>query len=168
MEDNINIEISNEDTLKGKYLTFYVDSQLFGIQIADVVQIVGIQEITPVPEFPIYAKGIINLRDIIIPIIDIRMRLNKEEKEYTEITCIIVTNINNSLIGFVVDSVNEVTEIKDENVSGTPNIGTDYTKVFANKVAKLSGKVVLLIDLKKILNEKEMSSITSLGETNNE
>ena len=81
MQDNLNILNSDldEDTLKGKYLTFYTDNQLFGISIADVVQIVGMQDITAVPEFPSYAKGIINLRGIIIPIIDVRLRLRKEE-----------------------------------------------------------------------------------------
>lgn len=167
MKNNINIDNSNnsnEDTLKGKYLTSYIEEQSFGIPIADVVQIVGIQEITPVPEFPDYAKGIINLREDIIPIIDLRVRLKKEEKEYTERTCIIVTNINDSLVGFIVDAVNEVVDIKDEDITNTPNVGTDLSKTFVDKVAKLDGKVMLIIDLKRILSDKEMDSITVQGE----
>ena len=92
--NNLDIENLDDDTLRNKYLTFFIEEQLFGVPIADVVQIVGMQDITKVPEFPSYAKGVINLRGIIIPIIDVRLRLKKEEITYNERTCIIVTNIN--------------------------------------------------------------------------
>lgn len=165
MQDNLNILNSNldEDTLKGKYLTFYTDNQLFGISIADVVQIVGMQEITAVPEFPPYAKGVINLRGTIIPIIDVRLRLKKEEIGYNERTCIIVTNINGSYIGFIVDAVNEVTNIDNDNISNPPHMGNDYTNTFITGIAKLNNYIVLLIDLKKILNEKEIEFITTIN-----
>lgn len=153
----------DEDTLKDKYLTFYTDKQLFGILISEVVQIVGIQEITAVPEFPSYAKGVINLRGIIIPIIDVRLRLKKEEMEYNERTCIIVTNINGSHIGFIVDSVNEVTNIYNDNISNPPQMGTDYVNTYITGIAKLNNDIVLLIDLKKILNDNELEIITNLN-----
>jgi len=163
VQDNLNILNSDldEDTLKGKYLTFYTDNQLFGISIADVVQIVGMQDITAVPEFPSYAKGIINLRGIIIPIIDVRLRLRKEEIGYNERTCIIVTNINGSYIGFIVDEVNEVTNIDNEDISNPPQMGSDYTNTFITGIAKLNNRIVLLIDLKKVLDEKEIELITN-------
>lgn len=164
MLDKLNFLDSNldEDTLLNKYLTFYTDSQLFGISIADVVQIVGIQEITAVPEFPSYAKGVINLRGIIIPIIDFRLRLRKEEAAYNERTCIIVTSINGSYIGFIVDSVNEVTNILNDNISNPPKMGADYTNTYITGIAKLDTNIILLIDLKKILNDKELELITNL------
>ncbi|NYB72577.1 purine-binding chemotaxis protein CheW [Sedimentibacter hydroxybenzoicus DSM 7310] len=165
MQDNLNVLNSDldEDTLKGKYLTFYTDNQLLGISIADVVQIVGMQEITAVPEFPSYAKGVINLRGIIIPIIDVRLRLKKEEIGYNERTCIIVTNINESYIGFIVDEVNEVTNIDNENISDPPKMGSDYTNTFITGIAKLNNRIVLLIDLKKVLDEKEIELITNVN-----
>jgi len=160
--NNIEIENFDEDTLKDKYLTFFTDNQLFGIPIADVVQIVGIQEITAVPEFPSFAKGVINLRGIIIPIIDIRLRLKKDEIAYNERTCIIVTNINGSYLGFIVDSVNEVTNIYNENISNPPHMGSDYTNTYITGIAKLNNQIVLIMDLKKILNEKELEFITTI------
>lgn len=165
MQDNLNVLDNDldEDTLKGKYLTFYTDNQLFGISIADVVQIVGMQEITAVPEFPSYAKGVINLRGIIIPIIDVRLRLKKEEIAYNERTCIIVTNINGSYIGFIVDEVNEVTNIDNESISNPPQMGSDYTNTFITGIAKLNNNIVLLIDLKKVLDEKEIELITNVN-----
>ena len=166
MQDKVNVLYSDldEDTLKDKYLTFYTDNQqLFGILISEVVQIVGMQEITAVPEFPSYAKGVINLRGNIIPIIDVRLRLKKEEIEYNERTCIIVTNINDSYIGFIVDSVNEVTNIYNDNISNPPKMGTDYINTYITGIAKLNNNIVLLIDLKKILNEKEIAFITNIN-----
>lgn len=165
MQDKLNhsnIENVDEDTLKDKYLTFYTDNQLYGIPISDVVQIVGMQEITQVPEFPSYAKGIINLRGIIIPIIDVRLRLKKEEIGYNERTCIIVTNIKGSHLGFIVDSVNEVTNVYKENISSPPQMGTDYVNTYITGIAKLNEKIVLIIDLKKVLNDKEINFITNI------
>lgn len=165
MRDKINnfeIEDLHEDNLINKYLTFYVENQLFGISIADVVQIVGIQEITEVPEFPEYAKGVINLRGIIIPIIDVRLRMKKAEVPYDERTCIIVTNIDGSHIGFIVDSVNEVTDISEESISNPPNLGSDYVNIYITGIAKLENKIVLLMDIKKVLNEKEINLITNI------
>ncbi|MBP1925768.1 purine-binding chemotaxis protein CheW [Sedimentibacter acidaminivorans] len=158
-EENYNIE---EDTLKDKYLTFFTDNQLFGIPIADVVQIVGVQEITPVPDFPNYAKGIINLRGTIIPIIDVRLRLHKEEIGYTERTCTIVTNINDVSIGFIVDAVNEVTNIEKSSISQPPKMGKDYVNTYITGVAKLGNKVVLLLNTQKMLSESELELITNI------
>jgi len=165
MQKKINItnEVNlDEDTLKNKYLTFYTEHQLFGIPIADVIQIVGMQEITIVPEFPNYAKGVINLRGTIIPIIDVRLRLKKEEKKYDDRTCIIVTNINDSYIGFIVDSVDEVAKINEDNISDPPKMGLDYVNTYITGIAKLKNNIVLLINLKKMLSEKEIEFITNI------
>jgi len=164
MQDNIKIinEVNqDDDTLKNKFLTFYTEHQLFGIPIADVVQIVGVQEIIAVPEFPNYAKGVINLRGTIIPIIDVRLRLKKAEKEYDEKTCIIVTNINDSYFGFIVDSVDEVAKINEDNISDPPKMGSDYINRYITGIAKLQNNIVLLINLKKMLSENEIEEITN-------
>lgn len=158
--DNFDANIE-EDTLKDKYLTFLTDNQYFGIPIADVVQIVGVQEITPVPEFPSYAKGIINLRGTIIPIIDVRLRLHKDEIEYNERTCTIVTNINGVYIGFIVDAVNEVINIDKSNIAEPPRMGSDYVNNYIVGVGKVGNKVVLLLNTQKILSENEVELITN-------
>jgi purine-binding chemotaxis protein CheW len=143
------------DEMGGKYLTFWTDSQLFGIPIADVVQIVGVQTITQIPEFPEYAKGIINLRGSIIPVIDVRLRLHKQEIAYNERTCIIVTNIQQRLIGLIVDAVDEVTKIEGESISNPPQITKDVTNAYLTGIAKLENKVVLLLNTDEILNNNE-------------
>lgn len=160
--DTIKEEDLDEDTLKNKYLIFHTEHQLFGIPISDVIQIVGMQELTAVPDFPNYAKGLINLRGTIIPIIDMRIRLKLEEKKYDERTCIIITNVNDLLIGFIVDSVEEVAKINESNVSEPPKVTSEYIYTYITGIAKLNNDIILVLDLKKILSEKELELITNL------
>lgn len=154
------INSANEE-MENKYLTFWTDGQIFGIPIYDVVQIIGIQEITPVPESPAYSKGIINLRGNIFPVIDVRIRFHKEEVPYDERTCIIVTNINGSYFGFIVDSVDEVTNIEKDQISPPPSLSlsaNSYT-AYLTGIGKLKDKVVLLLDTSKILSEDELEAV---------
>ncbi len=164
MEITQEIDTLNEETvideMKGKYLTFWTDSQLFGVPIADVVQIIGIQEITPIPDSPVYAKGVINLRGNIIPVIDVRLRFSKTEEAYNERTCIIVTRIDQNYIGFIVDSVDEVTNIGDEDISPAPKVSKDRTNAYLSGIGKVENKVVLLLDTSKILNESEIQQVS--------
>lgn len=147
--ENINAELSE---VEGKYLTFFTDNQLFGVPIADVVQIVGMQDITIIPDYPAYAKGIINLRGSIIPVIDIRLRFGKIEKDYDERTCIIVTLINDTAIGFIVDAVDAVTDIDSDNICEPPRVSAHEGSPYLTGVAKHESKVVLLMDTAKILS----------------
>lgn len=154
-------EILDVDTseMDGKYLTFWTDKQLFGVPIADVIQIVGMQEITVIPELPSYAKGIINLRGSIIPLIDVRLRFQKEEVEYDERTCIIVTSIHESSMGFIVDEVDEVADISSDEIAPPPKIAHESTSDYLTGVAKHSDRIVLLVNTAKMLGEEELESI---------
>lgn len=145
----------------GKYLTFWTDNQLFGVPIADVVQIVGIQKITAIPEFPEYAKGVINLRGEIIPVIDVRLRFHKQEAAYDERTCVIVTNIGGEGIGFIVDAVDAVINIDDEAISQPPQLarGAEGSS-FLTGVARLENNVALLLNTQKILSENAVMMLT--------
>lgn len=158
------IHLQNKDTLKGKYLTFWTADQLFGVPIADVVQIIGVQKITEIPDFPVYGKGIINLRGNIIPVIDMRLRLHKEEVPYNERTCIIVTNINSLYIGFIVDSVDEVTLLEDAQISPAPSISVNTVNAYLTGIGKLGERVVLLLDTSKILTEEDIETVAAAVE----
>lgn len=163
--DAISEGIGQTDTtdMDGKYLTFITDRQLFGVPIADVVQIVGMQEITEIPEFPSYAKGIINLRGSIIPLIDVRLRFGKSERAYDERTCIIVTLIHDISVGFIVDEVDAVTNISDENISEPPKLSNGNTDCYLIGVAKLESRVVLLLNTARLLSEEILTNITEIG-----
>lgn len=142
-----------------KYLTFWTDGELFGVPISDVVQIISMQGITPLPDFPDYAKGVINLRGNIIPVIDIRVRFGKPEAEYNENTCIIVTSIEDSYMGFIVDAVDEVTDLDEDNVSPAPKVSKDITNRYLTGIGQIGDKVVLLLDVTKILSENEFTEV---------
>ena len=156
---------TNLSQMRGKYLTFWTDRQLFGVPISDVVQIIGIQEITPIPEFPNYAKGVIDLRGDIIPVIDVRIRFGKEEAEYDERTCIIVTSIEDSHMGFIVDAVDEVTDIDDDAISPPPRVSHDCTNAYLIGISKVEDRVVLLLDTGKILTENEFEQVSQQANT---
>ena len=98
----------NEDTQEGKYLSFRIGGEVYGIEIRHVTEIVGIQKITEVPDMPQYMKGVINLRGNVIPVVDVRLRFHMQPRDYDDRTCVIVVNINDASIGLVVDSVKEV------------------------------------------------------------
>ena len=150
------------DEMRGRYLTFIVDKQTFGIPIADVVQIVGVQEITDIPELPNYAKGVINLRGSIIPLIDMRIRFHKEEIPYNDRTCIIVTDIGSRSIGLIVEAVDEVTTISDEEISPPPVVSEDYTNKFLTGIGLVNEKIILLIDTRKILLSSDIEKFNEI------
>ncbi|WP_324825176.1 chemotaxis protein CheW [Sinanaerobacter sp. ZZT-01] len=156
-------DMTDISEMDGKYLTFWTESQIFGIPIADVVQIVGIQEITSMPEFPNYAKGVINLRGSIIPVIDVRLRFNKPEMPYNERTCIVVTNIKENLIGFIVDEVDEVVKIEAEQISKPPQLASERSDAQTNLegIGKLNGKIVLLINTEALLSDETIDFLTA-------
>lgn len=153
---------STTSEMDGKYLTFLTQGQLFGIAIADVVQIVGMQEITEIPDFPSYAKGIINLRGTITPLIDMRLRLGKSEKAYDERTCIIVTLMNGNIaVGFIVDEVDAVTSIDEANISPPPKVAHESGNPYLIGVARHEGRVVLLMDVSRILSQDVVEVLVS-------
>lgn len=160
LEADENILELDTSEMEGKYLTFWTDKQLYGIPISNVVQIVQFQEITQIPESLEYMLGIINLRGSIIPVIDVRKRFGKEEQEYTERSCIIVTNIRSHSIGFIVDGVNEVTDIDDKDISEPPSVSKATHNAFITGIGKKQKTVTLLLDMNKLLNDEEVVYLT--------
>lgn len=156
-----NLLPTDKSEMEGKYLTFFTQEQLFGVPIADVVQIVGIQHITQVPEFPDYAKGIINLRGTIIPVIDMRLRLGKPEQAYDERTCIIVTLISETAVGFIVDAVDAVTDIQPEWISPPPSVSKESACEYLTGIARLENTIVLLLSTQRILSDGMLSALTN-------
>ena len=151
---NENVDM-DEDTQKGKYLTFVLDSESYGIGINNVTEIIGIQPITLVPELPSYIKGIINLRGKIIPVMDVRLRFKKDFREYNDRTCIVVVDINELSIGLIVDSVSEVVIIQDENIVPPPNLNKVGNK-YISGIGKIDKEVKLILDCDELINYDDM------------
>ncbi|MDF2984955.1 MAG: chemotaxis signal transduction protein [Eubacterium sp.] len=147
-----------EDTQKGRFLTFSLGSEAYGIEINYVTEIIGIQPITEVPELPEYIRGIINLRGKIIPVMDVRLRFKKSFREYNDRTCVIVIDIGEVSIGLIVDSVSEVISIPDAEIVAPPEMSKSGNK-FIKGIGKVHGEVKLLLDCDKLLNEDEVENI---------
>lgn len=149
--------IGTVSEMDGKYLTFWIDIQLFAMPIVDVVQIVQMQEIAAIPDYPLYAKGIINLRGSVIPVIDVRLRLGREEIPYSDHTCIIVAMIGDHSVGFLVDAIDEVASISDDMISPPPKTAKNIDNIFLSGIARLEDSVALLLDTRKMLNDVDLS-----------
>lgn len=142
-----------EDTQKDKFLTFFIDQEVYGIEISLVTEIIGIQPITEIPEVPNYVRGIINLRGKIIPVMDVRLRFKKDFLDYNDRTCVIVIEDGTITLGLIVDSVAEVLVIPEENIVSPPEIKSAKNK-YIKGIGKIGETVKLLIDCDKIFNEQ--------------
>ena len=151
--------MEQQDELTDKYLIFSLNEELYGIEIKNVVEIVGILKITDVPDVPKYIKGIINLRGKIIPVIDLRLKFGKEFKEYNDRTCIIIVNISEITAGLIVDGVKEVITIDPKGIVPLPQISESKDK-FVKGIEKSTNEVKLLLDPEMLLDkEKDLDNI---------
>jgi len=152
------------DQRAGKYLTFRLGNEEYAVQVLRVREIMGIQEITAVPQTPSYVKGVINLRGRVIPVIDLRLKFGLPEIEYTQRTCIIVAQIESQAagkiqIGVIVDCVSEVLTLQTSDIEDTPDFGNGVDTNYLLGMAKVKGKVKILLDIDKVLSAQEAQSI---------
>lgn len=154
---NIDTELTEqeEDTQKGRYLTFHIAEEVYGIEIIYVTEIIGIQPITKVPELPEYIKGIINLRGKIIPVMDVRLRFQKDSISYDDRTCIIVIDIDHISIGLIVDLVSEVLSIPEEIIADPPDVKKGKNR-YIKGIGKVGSEAKLLLDCARLLSEQEI------------
>lgn len=154
---------STGELLAGKYLTFRVASEEYGLQILKVREIIGLMEITPVPRTPSFVRGVINLRGRIIPVISLRSKFDLPSVEDTEETCIIVVDVrrNNNVIqmGIVVDSVSEVLDISGADIDATPAFGTSCDTEYILGMAKAKGSVKILLNIERVLTDGDLEAI---------
>lgn len=152
MEDNTALD-SVQQVKMDKYLSFFVNGQCYGIPISLVIEIIGMQKMAEVPEFPYYAKGIINLRGIIVPLIDVRLRLGYPEAEYTDKTCTIVINVDGVEMGLIVDEVDEVLDIREDEINPPTRSTDEAVERYVNGVAVQPDKLTLLMACEKLIGE---------------
>lgn len=157
-------EFLEEDTQKGKYLTFILGSESYGIGIEYVTEIIGILPITEVPELPIFIRGIVNLRGRIVPVMDIRLRFKKKFIDYDERTCIIVVDINDCSVGLIVDSVSEVTNISENDIVDQPMLSSGTSNQYIKSIGKVGTDVKLLLDCEKLLTHHELEILTDINQ----
>lgn len=148
---------------EGKYLTFTLDDEEYGIGILKIKEIIGMMPVTAVPQTPDFVKGVINLRGKVIPVVDLRLRFGLKSIEYTERTCIVVVEIASPtgtvMIGVVVDAVSEVLNIKGDDIEETPTFGTDLNTDYILGMAKMEGGVKILLDIDRVLSQDEVAML---------
>jgi purine-binding chemotaxis protein CheW len=166
MEDKNLNQINNdddfyddEDTQKDKYLTFHLAGEDYGIEIAFVTEIIGIQKITDVPDMPGFVKGVINLRGKVIPVMDVRSRFNFKFRDYDNRTCIVVVDINGTAVGLVVDKVNEVADIPEDKIEPPPKISKATSSRFIKGMGKMGEDVKILLKVDQLLFDDELEQI---------
>jgi len=159
--------VKNLAEQEGKYLTFTLASEEYGIAILKVKEIIGMMPVTTIPRTPEFVKGVINLRGKVIPVIDLRLRFEMEAMDYTERTCIIVVEIDRSggtvMVGIVVDSVSEVLSIKGDDMVDAPTFGIQLNTDYISGMAKTEGGVKILLDIDRVMTAEEISIIEKVG-----
>src|ERR1043165_7830811 len=154
------------DGRTGKYLTFHLANEEFGIRVLKVREIMGIQEITAVPQTPAHIKGVINLRGKVVPVIDLRLKFGLSAAEYTQRTCIIVTQVQGEsgsmMMGIVVDGVSEVLNLTASEIEDTPDFGESVSGGYLLGMAKVKNRVKILLDIDKVLSTQELHSLSSV------
>ena len=157
------------DERAGKYLVFHLGKEEFGIRVLKVREIMGVQDITAVPQTPGHVKGVINLRGKVVPVVDLRLKFGLPEIEYTQRTCIIVVQVQadsyTMQMGIVVDGVAEVLNLAPGDIEDTPDFGHGVVTPFLLGMAKIKGKVKILLDIDQVLTSQELHSIEAVLET---
>ncbi len=152
--------MTNEaDTMRGRYLTFALGEEVFGIGIRYVTEIIGMQPVNAIPEAPDYIKGIINLRGKIIPVIDMRLKFKKPSVAYTDRTCIIVIETASFSVGLIVDQVAEVLTMGDGDIVPPPSAWAGAGKRYLSGIGKVDGQVKLLLDCDQLFTVEESNDI---------
>ena len=160
---------AGNDRRTGKYLTFLLGREEFAIQVLKVREIMGIQDITAVPQTPSYVKGVINLRGKVIPVVDLRLKFCLPEMEYTQRTCIIVVQVHCAGValhtGIIVDAVSEVLNLAAADIEDTPDFGdgTGSAGSYLLGMAKVKGKVKILLDIDRVLSAQEVRGLDALA-----
>lgn len=161
--EKINEKVKEITDREGKYLTFTLASEDYGIGILKVKEIIGMMSITTVPQTPEFVKGVINLRGKVIPVVDLRLRFGMEKIDYNDRTCIVVVEIEGEsstiMIGIVVDTVSEVLNIKSDDIEDTPTFGTSLKTDYILGMAKTEGHVKILLDIDRVLSRKEIQEL---------
>jgi len=153
--------------LAGKYLTFKLADEEYGLEILKVREIIGMMAITSLPRTPMFVRGVINLRGKVIPVIDLRKKFDLAGADDTDLTCIIVVDVTaqNAVIqiGILVDSVSEVLDIRGEDIEGAPSFGTNIDTAFILGMAKAKGSVKILLNIEKVLSSAELESVAAVA-----
>lgn len=159
------IQSTTGRNLGGKYLTFGLADEQYGLEILKVREINGMMPITAIPRTPEFVKGVINLRGKVIPVIDLRLKFDMPAVQATEQTCIIVVDVGYVEMGIIVDQVSEVLNIPSEDIEPPPSFGVSVDTDFILGMGKSTNGVKILLDIEKVLTGEELASVSAVAGT---
>jgi purine-binding chemotaxis protein CheW len=165
-------EVKGEDQVRtlrgGKFLTFLMANEKYGLEILKVREIIGMMDVTSVPTTPAFVRGVINLRGKIIPVVDLRLKFGMKAKEDTPRTCIIVVHLTHAdqeiTMGIIVDEVSDVLDITQDQIEPPPSFGPNIRTDFILGMGKVDQKVVTMLDIDRVLSEEEVALVESSAE----
>lgn len=156
------------DRTSNRFLTFYLEEEVYGVHISDVKEIIAMMKTTPVPKTPKYIHGVMNLRGNIIPVVDMRLKFDMPSVPPQMYTAIVIIQLAEKLIGFIVDKVEEVINVDEEHISIPPEFGGHIDTKFIKNMAQYKQKVVMILDLLALFGEDELSMVQNLSKTASE
>lgn len=152
---------------KNRFLTFYLEDEIYGVNIFEVKEIIAMMTTTAVPKTPAFIKGVMNLRGNIIPVVDMRLKFDMPHKEPEMYTAIVIINIEGKNIGFIVDKVEEVVNVDEGSLSDPPEFGSTIDMRFIRKMARYKENVVMILDLMALFGNDELAMVQTLNKTIN-
>jgi purine-binding chemotaxis protein CheW len=154
--------MASTDHRAGKYLAFHLGAEEFGLPVMSVREIMGLQDITAVPQTPSHVRGVINLRGKVIPVVDLRLKFALPSMEYGQRTSIIVVKLGETMMGIIVDGVSEVLNLSAGDIEDTPDFGRGIETPYILGMAKTKGKVRMLLDIEQILSTDDLAGLHSM------
>lgn len=148
---------SSQSQTAGEYLTFTLGEEHYGVDILKVQEIRGYDAVTRLPDAPDYIKGVINLRGTIVPVIDLRLKLRLAQARYDSFTVMIVLNVEERVVGIVVDSVSDVVPLSGEQIRATPEFGAAVDTRCISGIGTLDDRMLILLDIETLLDSAELA-----------
>jgi purine-binding chemotaxis protein CheW len=164
MQSSQRLTKEDADLTGGEYLTFILGTEEYGVEILKVQEIRSYEAVTKIANTPDFIKGVINLRGSIVPIIDLRMRFNLANADYNEFTVVIILNLNNRIMGMVVDGVSDVLELKASQISPVPELVSSIDTKYLLGLGTVDARMLILVDIEQLMSSKEMELMEAAGE----
>ncbi len=147
---------------RNEFLTFTLGEEEYGIDILKVQEIRGYKSVTTIANAPVFIKGVINLRGLIVPIVDMRIKFNLNNIEYNQFTVVIIINVSNQIVGIVVDSVSDVVLLKDEEIKHAPTFGSVLDTKYILGMGVQNDRMITLMDIEKLMTSQELALISEV------
>jgi purine-binding chemotaxis protein CheW len=158
MSDDVATRSMGATADSGQFLTFTLKNEEYGIEILKVQEIKGFSKITPIPNAPVFVRGVMNLRGTVVPIIDLRARFSMNEKDYDQFTVIIVVNVGSRVVGLVVDTVSDVLNIPTEQIAEPPELSGNGDSACITGMGKLGERIIMLLDIGRLVGTENLPS----------